>query len=187
MGTKYESWKREYDSLQSKAKQEEYVRHFTLKYDGNVPIWAAGEFMTMGCLIGLYRLLNTKVAGRIAGELGVKNKDILFGWVKALNVSRNHCAHNARIWNRSTTYPPDQINTRIVGTELHHLVGADRNKVYFLASVLAHLLRQIDPESRFANDFPTTMNKFPKVLGMTPENTMGFVEGWAAEDLWALR
>lgn len=185
-GTKYESWRREYDSLQSKAKGEEYVRHFIVKYDGQVPIWASVEFMTMGCLIGLYRLLTPRDAGRIAQELGVKNKDVLFGWLKALNVERNHCAHNARIWNRSTTYPPDRINAKMVNEELHHLAGADRNKVYFLAAVVAYLLHRVDRESRFASDFRTVMKKFPEVLGMTPENTMGFIAGWQAEALWSV-
>lgn len=185
-GTKYESWRREYDSLQTKAKHEEYVRHFLQKYDGNVPVWAAGEFMTMGCLIALYRLMSARDAGRIAAELGVKNKDVLFGWLKALNVQRNHCAHNSRIWNRSTIYPPDRINARMVDPELHHLITADRNKVYFLAAVLAYLLRRVDSGSRFASDFRTVMNKFPSVLGMTPETTMGFVPGWRDEALWSL-
>lgn len=186
-GTKYEVWRREYDSLQHKSKHEDYVRHFTLKYDGRVPIWAACEFMTMGSLTRLYRLLEPKDAGRIAAELGVKNKDVLFGWIKALNVTRNNCAHNARVWNRSTIYPPDRINERMVGPALHHLVDADRNKVYFLAAVLGYLLHHIDPDSRFTNDFRTTMNKFPSVLGMTPQNTMGFSEDWQDQDLWRLQ
>ena len=183
-GTKYESWRREYDSLQYKARSEEYVKHFRKKYDGQMPIWAACEFMTMGCLIALYRLMQPSDAKRIAAEFQVKNQNVLFGWLKALNVERNHCAHNARIWNRSTTYPPSKINAKMVGPELHHLIGADQNKVYFLAAVLTYLLRQVDVDSRFASEFRTVMKKFPNVLGMTPENTMGFVPGWKDQDLW---
>ena len=33
----------------------------------------------------------------------------------------------------------DKINARMVGVELHHLVSADTNKVYFLTAVLAYL------------------------------------------------
>ena len=183
-GTKYETWRREYDKLQANSRNEEYVKHFLVKYNGHVPIWAAGEFMTMGCLIGLYRLMTSTDAGRIATELGVKNKDVLFGWLKALNVTRNHCAHNARIWNRSTTYPPDRINIRMVEPELQHLLSADTDRIYFLVAVLAHLLRRVDPNSRFPSDFRTLMGKFPVVLGMTPENSMGFVEGWRDEEIW---
>ncbi|SES01300.1 Abi-like protein [Propionibacterium cyclohexanicum] len=56
-GTRYESWRREYDKLQAKAKGEDYVRHFCLKYNSQVPVWAAGEFMTIGCAIALYRMM----------------------------------------------------------------------------------------------------------------------------------
>ena len=185
-GTKYDTWRSEYDSLQRKAGREDYVVHFVTKYDGDVPVWAATEFMTMGCLIGLYRMMQPKDARRIAEEVGVKNQQVLFGWLKALNVLRNHCAHNARIWNRSTVYPPDKINRRMVGQELHHLVSADTNKVYFLTAVLAYLLRHVDPDSRFASDLRTTMGKFPSVLGWTPESTMGFVEGWLNQALWSI-
>ena len=140
----------------------------------------------MGCLIGLYRMMQPKDARRIAEEVGVKNPQVLFGWLKALNVLRNHCSHNARIWNRSTVYPPDKINRRMVEEELHHLVSADTNKVYFLTAVLAYLLRHVDPDSRFASDLRTTMGKFPSVLGWTPGHTMGFVDGWSTEALWSI-
>lgn len=185
-GTRYESWRREYDSLQGKAKHEEYVKHFLMRYDGAIPIWAAGEFMTMGCLIALFKLMIPRDARRIAQEFGVKNQDILHGWLKALNVMRNHCAHGARIWNRSTTYPPTALNTSMVDDGLHHLVGADTNKVYFLAAVTAYLLRRVNQESRFGSDFKTAMKKFPVVQGMTPENTMGFTPNWRDEALWGL-
>lgn len=185
--TKYEVWREEYDALQRKANREDYVAHFATKYEGKVPVWAATEFMTMGCLIGLFRMMQPKDARRIAEEFGVKNQQILFGWLKALNVLRNHCAHNARIWNRSMVYPPDKINVRMVGPDLHHLTSADTHKVYFLASVLAYMLGQVDPQSRFVSDLRTTMGKFPSVLGWTPETTMGFTEQWASEQLWKAR
>lgn len=186
--TGYECWRREYDSLKSKCEREEYVRHFDSKYNGEVPIWAAVEFLTLGSLVSLYRLLQSRDAGRIAEEFGVKNRDVLHGWLKALNVERNHCAHNSRIWNRSTTYPPDKINVRMLKhDELHHLAAADAHKVYFLAAVLSSLLRHLDQNTKFPADFRTTMSKFHPVLGMTPENTMGFVQGWKDEPLWSSR
>lgn len=183
-GTKFEVWREEYDSLQRKAKEEDYVKHFLLKYDGKVPIWAAAEFMTMGCLIQLYKLMSSVDSRRIANEFGVKNPDVLFGWLKALNVLRNNCAHNARIWNRKTVYPPKRINTKVVEDELFHLQSADTHKIYFLASVLGYLVRRVDTRTRFPSDFRTTMKKFPSPLGMTPQNSMGFVEDWEKQALW---
>ncbi|WP_218139339.1 hypothetical protein, partial [Propionibacterium cyclohexanicum] len=85
------------------------------------------------------------------------------------------CAHNARIWNRSTTCPPKNINPKLMGSDLHHLEWVDAHKVYFLAAILAYLLRRVDRDSRFPSKFRTTTNKYSPVLGMMQENTMRFV------------
>lgn len=183
-GTKYENWLSEYRSLQAKAHREDYMRHFRQKYDGDVPIWAATEFMTMGCLIALFRLMDHGDRRRIAHEYSVKDPQVLFGWLKSLNVLRNQCAHNNRIWNRSNTYPPAKIHPRMVESELHHLRGSNNTKIYFLMAVSAYLIRQIDPHSSFPADVRTTMKKFPSGLPWTPETSMGFTPQWAKEPLW---
>lgn len=185
-GTKYEVWKQGYDRLQREAKNEVFVQHFLSKYDGDVPIWAAVEFMTFGSLIALYRLLDNRDSKRIAEEFGVLNQQVFHGWCKALNVLRNHCAHNGRVWNRHTIYPPSAINRKMVGEELHHLEGADQNRLYYLAAILAYLHKQMNAKSRFASEFTTTMKKFPPVPGLSPEKDMGFVREWRSEHLWAL-
>lgn len=177
-------WREEYLKLLSKATNEEFVKHFFTNYDGEVPIWAACEVMTMGCLISLYQLMGKTDQKRIAGELDVKDPAVLDGWLRALNVERNHCAHNARIWNRGTIYPPDKINSRIVEADLHHLAGADQHRVYFLAAVLGYMLRRVHVQTRWPSDFRTTMSKFPDGLSVSPVNSMGFVEGWRDLDLW---
>lgn len=182
--TAFAAWKDEYDKLLRKAANEDYVKHFANRYEGEIPIWAACEFMTMGCLVSLYQLMTKADRKRIADDLGVKDPAVLEGWLRALNVERNHSAHNSRIWNRSTVYPPDKINVRIVEQDLHHLVGADPHKVYFLAAVNGYLLRRLCSNSRWFSDFKTTMSKFPPGIGVTPENSMGFVDGWRELDLW---
>lgn len=48
-----------------------------------------------------------------------------------------------------------RINKRMVGSELVHLQTADTDRIYFLAAVLAYLLRRVDPRSRFPSDFRT--------------------------------
>jgi abortive infection bacteriophage resistance protein len=105
-------------------------------------------------------------------------------WLKALNVLRNHCAHNARIWNRSTVYPPKKPPTNLTHEWLHHLRAADPNKLYFLAALIAHLVIALHPASNWPRQFKTRMRKFPEVNGMTPQNSMGFIDGWVDLPLW---
>lgn len=174
-----------YEEQRRQANQEEYVKHFLVKYEGQVPIWAATEFLTMGSLIRLYTLLHLNDRRSVAREFGVKNHEVLHGWLKALNVLRNRCAHNARIWNRATVYPPDKIHPTMVDEELRHLVGKATSKLYFLAALNMYLLRRTDPSTRWASDFRTTMGKFPAELPIhTPENAMGFPMDWRTESLW---
>lgn len=182
--TRYEDWRARYEKLRSESKTEDFVKHFLLKYDGDVPIWAATEFMTFGCLTALYGLLSSRDAGVIATTLGIKNRDIVYGWLKALNVLRNHCAHNARIWNRATVYPPRVPAASLTDARLHHLATVDNNRLYFLAAITAHILICLDSGTNWPRQLATVMGKFPGSHGMTPTNMMGFPEGWKDLDLW---
>lgn len=182
--TQYEYWRDEYDALQAKAGREDYVAHFNAKYGGEVPLWAATEFMTMGNLVGLFKLIKPEDSRRLSAHYGVKNQQVLRGWLKALNILRNHCAHSARTWNRSTIYPPKKINAKMVDSELHHLRGADPNKIYFLIAIAGYLHRRVNSNSRFASELTTLMKKFPTGSGFTPEAEMGFTPDWHRETLW---
>lgn len=180
----HEAWLGRYRQLQSDAKTEDFVKHFVMNYEGRVPVWVATEFMTFGCLTALYRLLRSSDATTIGANLEVRNRDVLHGWLRALNVLRNHCAHNGRVWNRATVYPPVKPPKNLVHARLHHLGVADNDRIYFLAALCAHLLLQLDPLTDWPTQFVTTMRKYRPVHGMTAENTMGFPAGWSELAIW---
>ncbi len=181
------AWLSRYDAQQSEAKNEDFVKHFIVKYDGKMPIWAATEFMTFGTLTRLYGLLCDKEANQIARNLEVPTgRDVLEIWFRALNTLRNNCAHNARIWNRATVFPPRRLPAHVAPERIKHLAAADNNRIYYVAALCAHLLLAIDPMSPWPRQFVTTMRKYTPVHGMTPENTMGFPENWDSLKLWEL-
>jgi abortive infection bacteriophage resistance protein len=182
--TLHEEWTRRFDALVDGARNEEFVRHFVRKYDGLLPIWAATEVMTFGCLTGLYNLLGSRDAGTIARCLGIKNRDVVHGWLRALNVLRNHCAHNARVWNRATVYPPRIPAPTQTHARLHHLRDADNNRFYVLAAIIGHLLICLDPSTNWPRQLATVVKKFPAVPGLSPESSMGFPDGWQRMELW---
>ncbi|WP_157720030.1 Abi family protein [Microlunatus sagamiharensis] len=180
----YDDWRQKYDELQHRSRGEDYVKHFLTAYEGEIPVWTATEFMTMGCLVYLVKLLSATDARRVSEKFRVKNREVLHGWLKALNVLRNDCAHNCRIWNRSTIYPPKRVNARMVEDDIHHLSQVDTDKLYVLVALLAYLLKAVEPKSTWISDFTTTMNKFPASHGMTPENMMGFPTDWRRLSIW---
>ncbi len=140
--------------------------------------------MTFGCLTGLYNLLSSRDAAAIALALEVKNRDVVHGWLRALNVLRNHCAHNARVWNRPTVYPPRIPPPGLTHARLHHLPDADNNRVYVLAAIIGHLLVCLDPTTNWPRQLATVVKKFPAVSDLSPGSSMGFPDGWQQLELW---
>lgn len=183
----YETWLKRYQVLQSDAKNEDFVKHFILNYDSRLPIWAATEVMDFGALVRLFSLVLQSDQNEIAKLMGVNDGRLLHGWLKSLNVLRNHCAHHARVWNRSMVYTPAKVPRHMAGDELLHLAGVtdeQRRKLYFVATLLAYFTIRIDPSSNWPRTFSTLVKKFEPVHGMNPENTMGFPEGWQDLDVW---
>ncbi|WP_082177596.1 Abi family protein [Arthrobacter sp. RIT-PI-e] len=185
--TVYESWLRRYDKHLHDARNEDFVKHFLLNYDGDLPIWAATETLSFGSLVRLYSLLHATDRKKIADLLGIRDGKLLHGWLLSLNVLRNHCAHHGRVWNRVMAYPPGRMKPNLVGEKVRHLTElteANRSKLYFMAALLAYFVLQIDPDSPWPRSFATLMKKFPIAHGLTAHNSMGFPEGWAEEPLW---
>lgn len=193
--TRYQAWRKEYDSHQKKAYKgkQEFVQHFESNYDGEVPVWAATEFMSLGCLITLFSLLQKKDRRQISRELGVKDPKVLFGWLRPLNVLRNHCAHANRIWNRPVVFQSDKLNLEMLLSPelLAHLQSSPKtpvdHRIYFQAATISYLLRMIHPDATWPTEFVSMMNTYPSKLrgfGLSPEQSMGFIPEWTDERLW---
>lgn len=183
----YEAWLDRYERHRKDAKNEEYVKHFTLNYESKLPIWVATEVLSFGSLVRLFSLLEPSDRTKIASLLGVKNGHALHGWLLSLNVLRNHCAHHGRVWNRVLAYPPSRLPAGIVQDEARHLAyvdDANRGKLYFMATLLAYLVIKIDPDSNWPRTFRTLIKKFPATSGITPQTAMGFPADWELEPLW---
>ena len=189
--TAHAAWTRRYEKLRRDAKDEEYVKHHILHYGGQIPIWVATGFMDFGCLTRLYSLMDKRDRKKLATELGLAGNgaDTLHRWLRALNILRNHCAHNNRIWNRATVDVPPKFSESVAPEYLHHLNDLDndqRQKLYLLLALTAHLDRAVNPSSTWAwSSLPTQAKKLGNVGGMTLENTMGFPQGWSDLALWS--
>lgn len=188
--TAHEAWRERYEKLRQDASEEEYVKHHILHYGGEIPIWVATGFMDFGCLTRLYSLMDKQDRRKIASELGLNGNgsDTLYRWLRALNILRNNCAHNNRIWNRSTVDVPPKPSLQVAPVSLHHLNGLDndqRQKIYLLIALTAHLVRSVNPSSTWAwSTLRTQVKKFGNISGMTLENTLGFPVGWESLPLW---
>ncbi|MGK0721931.1 Abi family protein [Leucobacter sp. W1478] len=188
--TAHEAWLGRYKKLRQDAIEEEYVKHHVLHYGGAIPIWVATGFMDFGSLVRLYSLMDQRDRKKIAFELGLKGNgsETLHHWLRALNILRNNCAHNNRIWNRSTVHVPPKPSLQVAPESLHHLNDLDNNqrqKIYLLIALTAHLVTSVNPSSTWAwSTLRTQVKKFGNISGMTLENTLGFPAEWEALSLW---
>lgn len=197
--TCYEVWRNEYDNHQRNARKgkQDFVLHFIDHYEKEVPIWGAVEFMPFGCLVSLLELLEAKDQRRISHDLGVKDQKVLLGWLRPLNVLRNHCAHSNRVWNRPVVFQADKLNLNMFLSPdlLAHLqvspkAPVDHRRVYFHAATATYLLHAIDPDANWVDKFVSVIKGFPdnvREFGLSPEYSMGFTDGWDEERLWKLQ
>lgn len=183
--TAYDRFHTVFEQQRRESANEEFVKHFITKYDGEMPVWVAAEVMSFGLLVRLYGLLASREGDKIAELLGVRDRALVHKYLKALNVLRNDCAHHCRVWNRSTIYPPKKPPRNLTHERLHHLRHADPNRMYSLAALTAHFAIQLNPSTNWPRKFKEVMRSFPAPLGMTPELQMGFPENWAEQAMWS--
>lgn len=185
--TRHEYWLRKYRERCSESATEDYVRHFREKYEGELPIWVATEIMNFGALVRLLQFLPEAVQRKVAQTFGVQRTRDFSSWCRSLNVVRNHCAHHARLWNRVFPYPPSKVQANRVPERIKHLAeipDEEQARVYYLAALLAGMIREAVPSSNWPRNLRGDVKKFPDVPRFSV-SSMGFPDGWEALPLWA--
>lgn len=186
--TQFEVWTQRYELLVGQAKHEDFMQHHFIQYGGDLPIWVAVEILDFGAVSLLFKLLPKRVKSKISQEVGVSNGQILDVWLKVIGYARNVCAHFSRMWNRTLTYKIGKPNPNTVGPCIHHLGEIDGDhlsKVYALLAVIAYMISFIEPDSRWRIHVREQVKKMPRIVGISPELSMGFPADWQTMDLWS--
>jgi abortive infection bacteriophage resistance protein len=102
----HREWLRRTDEAFDRSK-EEFAKHFKSKYAGSdPPIWIACELWDFGALSVLFGGLNKRDQSAIASGYGITSGDVMETWIRSINVVRNVCAHDGRLWNRPSVIQP---------------------------------------------------------------------------------
>ena len=181
--TAHQDWLSRLDQLTARSK-DEFVRHFTARYNGPLPIWIAIELWDFG-------MLSTFLAGMavadqvlIGTKYGVQRPELLASWMRGINLVRNICAHHGRLWNRSLV---DQPKPPKVG-ELPLLdhIATDvfaQSRLYGVAAPMWFLLRTINPTTTWSARLRDQLTAFPAAPGAAIAQS-GFPDGWNMLPLW---
>ncbi len=154
--SEHQKWLDKYDSLVSRAQNQDFIKHNLEKY-GCLPIWVAVEILDFGALSHLYSGLKYKDKQHIAKKYDTSPE--LFGdWLNSLNFVRNIVAHHDRLWNanivRRTDFQKSFNNDKLIG-----------HKPFAYFYLMTHLLTVISPNSSWKTRLITHIKTFP-----TPSN-----------------
>lgn len=185
--TRWRAWKNKFKILKSQARNEDFYKHFEQKYNGEMPIWVAMEFIDFGGLTRLFYLLPAKVQSDVAKCFGIRSGATFAKWIVALNYLRNKVAHHNRVWNRTMTYSLQSPKINEVGDEIDHLRFRKKrlNSVYDYIAVIAYLMSVISPATQWNYKVLSLIEEFPDNQYVSPESDMGFPDGWRILSLWS--
>lgn len=181
--TAHQDWLLRLDQLAARSK-DEFVRHFTARYSGPLPIWIAIELWDFG-------MLSTFLAGMamadqilIGTKYGVQRPELLAGWMRGINLVRNICAHHGRLWNRSLADQPKP--PKLGELPLLDHIATDvfaQSRLYGVAAPMQFLLRTINPTTTWSARLHDQLVGFPQAPG-TAIAQSGFPAGWNMLPLW---
>jgi len=172
------------DAVEARSR-EDFVKHFRQRYGSRLPIWVSIELWEFGTLSVFLEGLKWDDQQVIARRYGLPRPELLTSWMRALNHTRNVCAHHSRLWNRS---PADQPKPAKAGEIplMDHLARDTRaqTRLYAVAAAAQFMLRTISPRSRWSERLKIHAASFPPAPGTTFSQS-GFPLDWEALPLWS--
>lgn len=183
----YKEWLCKLDSQIDRSK-ETFVSHYKSKYNQPFPVWISCELWDFGMTSKLYGMLTRKYRDIIAASLGIETSSCLRNWLHALNVVRNLCAHNARLWNRSlSTRLQFPSPSNISELAFMQIDGYDPTKIAVVLCVIVWLHRKILPKSNAYKSLYRHLQSLKSInLPELNYSCMGFQSGWERKNIWGL-
>lgn len=166
---------------EAERSKEKFVDHFKNKYGDkqeHLPLWMAGEIMSFGCALTLYRGVSDKIKRNIASHYGIPDV-VLTSWLHTINVIRNTCAHHSRLWNREFGVKPF-IPRKNKYPDWHEPVAIRQNRIFGILTILHYLLRISAPQSNWKTRLCALLDEYPEISRWS----MGFPDNWKDSPLW---
>ncbi|MFC2149567.1 Abi family protein [Candidatus Auribacterota bacterium] len=161
--------------------KEKFVDHFKTKYGDtheHLPLWMAGEIMSFGCALTIYRDMSDQIKRNIAAHYGIPDV-VLTSWLQTINVIRNICAHHSRLWNKELGVKP-LIPRKKKYPEWHVPVTISQHRIFGILTLLHYLLRISAQQSKWKLRLCSLLDEYPEISRWS----MGFPDNWKASPLW---
>lgn len=165
--------------------KENYPRFYQQHYKtpALMPSWAMTEELTLGSLSHIYQGLIKDADRKAISNRFDTPHEVLASWLHTLNFVRNCCAHHSRLWNRELSVQPKiprgalwQFPERLTDSHIQ-----PQRRIYAVLLLLAHLMRQVSPDSQWHNKVKALILLHPDV----PLSPMGFPDDWMLHIYWS--
>lgn len=143
-----------------------FIEHNFNNHEGSIPLWASVEVMSFGTMSKTIK--NMKTGNQSAFSILVQNykfknakgnnvnpsKDMFTSWIQAASVTRNICAHNSRIYNRTISTRPQLISSDLINPQLRY------NGLYQIILSMKYLRPTDESWTNFVTDFKQLLAKY---------------------------
>jgi abortive infection bacteriophage resistance protein len=165
--------------------KENYPRFYQHHYQtpALMPGWAMTEELSLGSLSHMYQGLVKDADRKAIAQRFSAPHEVLASWLHTLTFVRNCCAHHSRLWNREVPVQPKipredlwNLPKRLPNSQVQ-----PQRRIYVVLLLLAHLMRQVSPDSQWHNKVKALIKMHPDV----PLLPMGFTQNWQSHIFWS--
>jgi abortive infection bacteriophage resistance protein len=156
--------------------KEDFVRHYLATYtsEKHLPIWMLTELMPFGTLSKMTEGVKKGLRKQIAKDFRIAQSQ-LTSWMETLTYIRNICAHHSRLWNREVSLKPELLKEWKAD-------GVSNSRIYCVFLMLAHLLCDASPRSRWKDMLMISILDNPHINLAA----MGFPPNWKECSPWSI-
>lgn len=157
---------------------EEFITEFRRNHtDPYPPVWMLAEILPFGYITKIFsNLKDKKLKKKVSQQFGLQVPPFE-SWLTKLYLTRNDCAHHARVWNKRNTMNPIIPNRM---TRPWITLPTDPLKVYHDICIIKYLLDIVNPDNDMLAKLRWLFVDFPKI----DLAAMGFPKGWEMEPIW---
>ena len=157
---------------------EEFISEFRTNHtDPYPPVWMLAEILPFGYITNIFcNLKDKKLKKKVSQQFGLQVPPFE-SWMTKLYLTRNDCAHHARVWNKRNTMNPTIPNRM---TRSWITLPTDPLKVYHDICIIKYLLDVVNPNNDMLAKLRWLFVEFPEI----DLAAMGFPKGWEMEPLW---
>lgn len=138
-----------------------------------IPIWVITEIWDFGLLSNFYKMLKKNHKQTICNRLNINHTKDLENCLHTLNIIRNRCAHNARVWNNSVK-PAISIDL-LNNLEINFLQEHSSTRLKGIILAIWSLTKRFSKNSDWLDKMILLLEETPKLPNVSYYN-MGFID-----------